>query len=398
MLGKKNLLLLISFGILLRILTIYYFGDAREHHEWVKIIVNLEQNNTFALREIDDVLVETIFMPPLYPFFLYVIKLILIDDSFFINTVFYIQLVISLLSTIAMYKILLNFFNDKLSKFGAILFYFFPLNVYSISQISSATLQIFLINIFFYYLLKTIKYYKFKDLFMFSIFSGGLILLRGEFFLIYFLTLIFFFIKKKSKFILISSLISLLITSPYLIRNYVVFDTIGITKSSGYNLWKGNNINSTIEGSDKITSKNLQEKISNIKVDSNYEIKLDQIFKEEAVNNIKKEPSRYFGLYVKKIFSFILFNPSSTYPNYYNLLHILPKICISILCLAGIYLSFSKDKKLNYFAYYYFFNIFLFSIFFILPRYSLALLPVQIIFTCYFLKNSKIKFFRSILQ
>ena len=77
-----------------------------------------------------------------------------------------------------------------------------------------------------------------------------------NFFLIYFLTLIFFFIKKKkSKFILISSLISLLITSPYLIRNYVVFDTIGITKSSGYNLWKGNNINSTIEGSDKITSK-----------------------------------------------------------------------------------------------------------------------------------------------
>ena len=137
---------------------------------------------------------------------------------------------------------------------------------------------------------------------MFSIFSGGLILLRGEFFLIYLLTLIFFFIKKKSKFILISSLISLLITSPYLIRNYVVFDSIGITKSSGYNLWKGNNINSTIEGSDKITSKYLQEKISNIKVDSNYEIKLDKIFKEEAVNNIKKEPSRYFGLYVKKFF------------------------------------------------------------------------------------------------
>ena len=40
--------------------------------------------------------------------------------------------------------------------------------------------------------------------------------------------------------------------SPYLIRNYLNFQKITITKSIGYNLWKGNNIDATVEGSESL--------------------------------------------------------------------------------------------------------------------------------------------------
>ena len=40
----------------------------------------------------------------------------------------------------------------------------------------------------------------------------------------------------------------MLIVSPYVVRNVILFETITITKSFGYNLWKGNNSNSLVEG------------------------------------------------------------------------------------------------------------------------------------------------------
>ena len=66
-------------------------------------------------------------------------------------------------------------------------------------------------------------------------------------------------------------LIILLTISPYLIRNMVVIDTITITKSLGYNLWKGNNPNSLVEGG-VIIDENLRKEINNIPKDKFYGI------------------------------------------------------------------------------------------------------------------------------
>ena len=44
------------------------------------------------------------------------------------------------------------------------------------------------------------------------------------------------------------SLITLLIISPYLYRNYNIFGVITITKSGGYNLLKGNHPKTKVEG------------------------------------------------------------------------------------------------------------------------------------------------------
>ena len=83
---------------------------------------------------------------------------------------------------------------------------------------------------------------------------------------------------------------------------------------------------------------------------------------------------------------------------YNHLLYIIPKLLISISTLFGIlYLIADKKNILNFLSLYYLSNVALFSIFFILPRYSLITLPIQVILSCYFIKKLNIKIFNKIL-
>ena len=219
--------------------------------------------------------------------------------------------------------------------------------------------------------------------------SAALILLRGEFIAFYILTLLYYFLNKKDlKFILSSFLITLILVSPYLIRNYKTFGVITIAKAEGYDLWKGNNPRAKVEGySGEIISEKLKNDIKELQPSKDYDIKIDQLFKNQAISYISENPLYYIKLYFKKFFAFLFFDISSSYPKYYNPLHLIPKIILSITTIIGIFLSFRKENFLTYLSIYYFFSISLFSIFFILPRYSLFLLPIQIILSTYALKK-----------
>ena len=128
-------------------------------------------------------------------------------------------------------------------------------------------------------------------------------------------------------------LIILLTISPYLIRNMVVLETITITKSLGYNLWKGNNQLSPPEGYGDFSNAKfnpINDQLDNLEKNKFYEIKRDQIFFGEAINNLRKDSFYYFKLFFKKIFSYYFIDLNSNYPNNYNLFHILPTCLISI--------------------------------------------------------------------
>ena len=173
---------------------------------------------------------------------------------------------------------------------------------------------------------------------------------------------------------------TLIVISPYLIRNVLIFHSITITKSFGYNLWKGNNPNSTVEGF-VIPDGILEKKLKNVSADKFYPIKLDKVFLDEAIKNFKEEPKRYLILYFKKFMTFLFIDINSSYPNYYNPIHYLPVLVLGMTSLIGIILSDKKFYKLNYLTLFFFVTIAIFSFFSVLPRYKLAILPLQIIFT-----------------
>ena len=120
-----------------------------------------------------------------------------------------------------------------------------------------------------------------------------------------------------------------------------MLDTITITKSIGYNLWKGNNPDSTVEGNPNFDS-DLKEQVSKVPKDKYYDINADKVFQEEGLKNIKNNPTRYFVLYLKKILSFIFIDINSSYPNYYHPLHYLPVLLIGI---TTIFVIFSRSTR-----------------------------------------------------
>jgi hypothetical protein len=387
---EKNFLLLIGFTA--GLFSIYFFGDRSLDNEWNDMVNILEKEKILSSRIIDGEAVPNIFMPPLYPLFLFILKKFFFNIDFYVNGILLTQLFIFILSAVFLEKILDHLFEKKYSKLGVLIFVLFPLNVYSISQISSINLQVFLLFGFIYNFIKIYKTSQKKNIFLFSLCAGLLILLRGEFFIFFILSVFYLFFKKKSFLTLfLTFFLTTIIISPYLIRNYKMFGEIILTKSTGFNLLKGNNPLSKVEGVpmwlgyDAIPD--LEVQLKNLPT-SKYDLLSDKIFLDRAIDYIKSDPERYIKLYFKKVLSFLIIDIDSTYPNYYSLFNVIPKIFLSITSLMSIIVLFRlKISLYNYFVLYYFLSAGLYSIFFILPRYSLSILPIQIILTLFLLRK-----------
>ncbi len=396
---KHNLKIILFISIIARVFAIIFFRDVEVDNEWGILLKNLEENNILSVHSVQGVPVPNIFMPPLYPLFLFSIKIFFNSLEPFLWSIQFIQLFLGVISIYLTNKILLQFFSEKLSAIGTLIFSLFPMNVYAVSQISSIILQIFLLNVFLYSYIKLFKKITNKHIIIFSIFSGLLILLRGEYFIFVILSLIYLYLNQKQIIkILIISMATLLIVSPYLYRNYNIFGVITITKSAGYNLLKGNHPRTKVEGVGMFS--NIEKVIPEVKTQledlkskgpaQNYDLLQDKILMEQAVIFIKDNPLRYINLYIKKFLAFMFFDLSATYPNYYSPMHIIPKVLIALSSFIGIILALRLSVSIsNYFILFYLANIGLFSIFFILPRYSLSLLTIQIILSLYALKKIK---------
>lgn len=382
-----NIFVAISISIILRFLLLNNYGDLTFQNEWGVLFNNLKNNGILAYRSFEGNLIPSVYMPPLYVYFIYLIDVILPDNFNLVRSILKIQILLSAISIFFFYKINLDLFSKKTSFISTYIFILFPLNIYSCLQISSISLQIFLSVIFLYLILKILtKKNCFKNCLFLSFISGLTILLRGEFIIIFFLTILFLLYFNKLNFFkaIVILLIATLITSPYLLRNYIIFEKITITKSFGYNLWKGNNIYSTVEGSESELAFNtdkIQEKIDNLEINNLYEFNYDKLFLDSSLNFINENKLLFIKRYVKKFLTFSFFNLGSDYPNYYHLFNIVPLVLLSIVFIISL-ISIYKKKKTMYLNYLFLnliFTVGLFSIFFILPRYKLIILPTQLI-------------------
>ena len=396
-----SLILLFVFSALIRIPIILIYGDTSLENEWRVIVENLKIHGTLAFSYYDanlkELLLPNVLMPPLYAYYLYFFSFLNLEEQNYIQLILFSQILLSSISIVIFYKINKIFFTKNISFYSSILFSLIPLHLYACGQISSISLQIFFTILFFYFFFQLAEKKNLSSIISLSFIGGLLLLLRGEFIVILLLSLLFllFFFRLSIKNIILILLITLITISPYLIRNIVVFEKIIIIKSLGLNLWKGNNPKSTVEGYGEFDNE-LIKKINSIPKNKYYGINYDNVFLEQAKKNIKEDPKKYFTLFIKKFISFLFIDVNSSNPNYYNPLHYLPILILSITSLIGIILSDKKSNKLNYLILIFFINITIFSIFFILPRYKLAIIPMQIIFTNVLIDYIRKRFFSTI--
>ena len=397
---------LMLFSLIIRVPFIFNIGDLNLDNEWRMILDNYVNYGKFSFRKFEDFFVPNLTMPPLYPMYLYLIKklFVFLSDEAYIQVVLFSQALLSSISVIIFFYLNKYFFSTKSSFISSLIFSVLPLHVFANSQISSVTLQLFLTLLSIYLLFKLIKKYSFKFLCFFSVVNGLLILIRGEFIIIFLFNLFYlnFFIEYNLKKILLIVCLTLLTISPYLVRNIIFLDELTITKSIGYNLWKGNNPKATVEGYpyEDAYSENLKKNIQNLSRDKYYDISYDNVFLQEAIYNILADPKKYISLALKKFLSFMIIDIKSTYPNYFSPIHYVPLLIISVLSIIGISTYRFQSRELNYLLFYLLLTVMIYSFFFILPRYKLAIIPMQIIFTIFvfnffkntFYKNNEKKF------
>lgn len=391
-----NIFFIISISIIVRFYFIDAYGDKDITNEWQILFYNLKENNILAYRSFDGKLIPSVYMPPLYVYYIFFVDLLIPKNISLVSAIIFSQILISSLSIYFFYKINLLLFKKKISFFSTIIFSIFPIHIYSCLQISSITIQIFLNILFLFLIFKIIKNtYNHNKIIQLGIIGGLSMLLRGEFILIFFFTIIFlkrFKIINFNQIIMIITILSIII-SPYIIRNYLVFGKFTITKSIGYNLWKGNNINSGIEGSESFRAFNYNKinfKIENLAKDKLYDFNYDKIFLNSSIEFIKQDPILFFERFVKKFFSLTFINLKSNYPNYNHILNILPASVISILFIYGLICGYNKNSIIyKYLIFNLFLTVSIFSLFFILPRYKLIILPIQLIFINFIFKKYK---------
>ena len=390
---------LILFSAFIRIPVILIYGDSNLEHEWELLVNNLIEHGQLVYEIFDNgILLPNLWMPPLYAYYLYCFSFIGLEDQNYIRLILLSQVLLASISVAVFYKINKLFFSQKISFYNSVLFSIFPIYIYVSSQISSMSLQVLLMILFFYFFFQIIDKKNFSSIVLFSFISGLLVLLRGEFQIIYVISIfyLFLFFKIPIKKIFLIFLITLVTTSPYLIRNFIIFGKITVVETSGYNLWKGNHPhalqNSRVEGSEMV-SENLKKLNDSIPRDKFYRINRDKLFFDQAIKNIIKKPLEYLIFSLKKAISFQFINLDSMDPRYWNPLHYLPLLLLGVTSLIGLILSDKKSYKFNYLILIFFIIIIIFSMVSILPRYKLIILPFQIIFTGVLIEYVKEKFF-----
>ncbi len=398
--NKKILIVLIFFfSVLSRTIIAYFYGDRSLTNEWSILVQNLYFHNSLSLIRFDDIFLPNLWMPPLYAYFIYLHTFFFGIESKLINSILISQIFLSSLTSVLFLKILDRIFKGEIVFYGALGFSLFPIIVYSSSQISSITLYLFLFMIFALIVIKALNQKKINRVIL-GIVSGLLILTSRDFILILAVSLIFLLYFKYIKFksFLIISLMFLLTLSPYITRNYIAFDKFIIHSGLGYNLWKAYNPLTKVEGyqnsnpkaiSGKYTdeSKELQLKLEKINQDKYFRINEDKIYLDQAKDYILEDPFKYTNLYFKRFLSFYFIDLNSSQKNYYNFFHVGPNLVVSFLSVLGLIFYNKKNRQFNYLAIIMILMVLVYASFAILPRYKIYILPIQIIFSLYFIQD-----------
>jgi len=164
---------------------------------------------------------------------------------------------------------------------------------------------------------------------------------------------------------------------PWSIRNSIVFDSlVPMTTNLGQNLYRGNNSSDVGWWGEEI----MIEKVKELPRDRSFEIHMNQLYLNRAINYTKDNPVRFISNGFRKQFELWVFNLSDTRAKI--LIYLIPTISIFGLFIIGIIRTFNVSKY-KYFYMFFLQTTILSAIFFSLPRYQtmmkVLILPFAVI-------------------
>ncbi|MEK6645267.1 MAG: glycosyltransferase family 39 protein [Candidatus Firestonebacteria bacterium] len=376
-------------------------GDAFEYDT---IAVNIVQGNGFSMDSCN----PTAIRGPVYPYLIATIYKIF-GHSYLAVRMF--QVLISVLSCFLVYKISKAIFEitenanytEKIAIASSFLFALYPSFIIYTGMIYTETLFIFLLLFSMFCLIQVFKADKFWLWMILSGISLGFTSLCRTttiLFPIFLIAIIYLYnlFKKDLVFkkvilmkILLVFILSILTIVPWTIRNDVAFKKfIPVMTRVGQNLWGGNYI--PYDGYwDVWTNKVSREEFTNTMntiTKGYYGIDADEILLREGIKNIIQNPWGTFLLGLKKMYRFWIFPVGSGFIAEKGLsllskIIMIPHIIILIFGGIGMYFGMCKNKLSMLLVAIIFYYTFAHTVFLVVPRYHLPIMPYVLIFAVY---------------
>ena len=102
---KNKLIYLIIISTVTRIFSIYLFGAKEISNEWGVMVEVMEENQMIGFRKVEGEIMPTIFMPPIYPVFLFLVKQLFNNLNYYLLIIQFIQLIFSIIGVIYLIKL-----------------------------------------------------------------------------------------------------------------------------------------------------------------------------------------------------------------------------------------------------------------------------------------------------
>lgn len=301
-------LLIFTSAFLIRIIVQYYMGCfiSPETWEYEKAV-----NNFFAGRGLVFDIYGTTYnslLTPLYPI-LCILTYALSGHSFFVMAV--IASIISSLICVVIFFLGRDLFGAKVGFLAGVLTILHPGLVVYTSKFHPLVLDSLLFCVVIRMLIKTRKKPDYLNQLKLGLIFGLTMLSRST--ILLFLPVSWLWLKRKSSsFFIIFIFTSIIVLTPWLVRNYIIHKKILIVSSSANVFWRGNNPLATGTSLGP-SGKPMLEEAGDIMslIYGKTEIEQNRIFIDASLRFIKNNPSKFIKLTLKKLYYFWWFSPDS---------------------------------------------------------------------------------------
>lgn len=237
--------------------------------------------------------------PPVYPLFLSAIYFLFGYSNVAV------KVILSLLDAghcLLIYVIAKRYFNGRVPILAGMALAFLPHSLYTIINMSSEPLFIFLQSLFLLYLTKALKKKLASDFLVSGAVLGMAILCRAVVLLLpFFMALVFFIWKRADLRSHIPAFLlgSLLIVVPWTARNYFVFHRfIPVQTLGGYSLYFA-----TFDHSDQTDNKQRVTDSEELRHSGRSELERDRFFYQHAWSRIRENPAKFLKLTSQRLVS-----------------------------------------------------------------------------------------------
>jgi hypothetical protein len=387
---RKNMLLMILvIGFIARIGFMLIYSDIEKDYYWEfgNIAKNLQAGNGYSLFYFrNDTLQQdytplakpypSAFMPPAYVYYLY--PFLTIDNVELRNSLIFIsQIILSLFLILIIYYFSSKYFSERIGLISAFIVALLPEFIYSCVLYNAVIHYHLLIILSLFLLLDKDFHTDNKKIIPFFILSVLILYFRSEFVVFLFLIFIIFLFKKQFKLFFTGVAIIIILFSPWVIRNYVVFNKfVPLTTSGGLNLYRGHNQIAIGNWG----SRDFINDIKNKNSGDNFEIIYNEYYFNKAKESISGNLSSEIKLFFIKIYNLWIINPGDA--RSFNLAYLIPSLTILILAVIGFIKTFSlaKYKFIYLFILY---STLIAVMFLALPRYQTMMKITFIPFAAY---------------